>query len=319
MACGDRTGRRGREEAGTGAGRGGAVSAARDMPCLRWRDRRHSWRRTSEGGFDPGRYGIDVVGQPAAKAFVERHHYAGTFVSDRLRYGLFDLEDGGRLVGVAVLSVPGGSSKVLTSVFPRLAPGEESLELGRLVLLDEVASNGESFMVGEVLRLAARAGIRGVVSFSDPVARFDQDDRRVMPGHWGCTYQACNAVPVGRSWKRTHWVLPDGTFFSPVRMQKIRDQASGHEYAERLLIRWGARPMRAFEDPKAWLAEALRAACRDRDGNPRKFTHPGCIRYAWRTGETRAQRRAVHIAPEPTGYPKADVIIDGPRALALAA
>lgn len=164
--------------------------------------------------------------------------------------------------------------------------------------LTNTAPRQESFLVGEVLRLAARAGIRGVVSFSDPVARFDQHDRRVMPGHWGCTYQACNAVPVGGSWKRTHWVLPDGTFFSPVRMQKIRAQASGHEYAERLLIRWDARPMRAFEDPKAWLAEALRTACRDRDGNPRKFTHPGCIRYAWRTGETRAQRRAVHIAPE---------------------
>jgi hypothetical protein len=284
--------------------------AAADVACLRWRsDRTHSWRRTSEGGLDPGRYGVTRIGAGRAKQYVTTHHYSGTFGAERLSYGLFDLglEAGPLLCGVAVLSVPQGGTGVLTSAFPRLEPLDESLELGRLVLDDSVPGNGESYFVAEAFRLAAAEGIRGIVSFSDPVARRDAAGRLVLPGHVGIVYQALNGRHIGRSWARTHWLMPDGTFFNPRAMQKIRKQEQGHEYAERQLIALGAPPMRAGQKPSEWLALALRAA----GGRP--VRHPGCIKYAFTAG-TRAQRRHVVIAPAALPYPKQDVIV-----LALAA
>lgn len=277
-----------------------------DIPC----ERRHGWRHRSDGGFNPDRYGVALIGQPAAKSFILANHYAGSFPSDKYRFGMVDLWLK-KLCGVAVLSIPGGNNRVLTSVFPGLEVGVESLELGRVTLLDEVPPNGESHFVGEVLRIAAGLGVRGVLSFADPAVMFDKDGKNVKRGHWGCWDQAVNLGSYGRSCARTHHVLPDGSLFSPVAMQKIRTQASGHEYAERRLMRWGARPRRAFEDPKEWLRRELPAATRGRT-----FRHPGNIRYLGAIGETRAQRRSVLIKPErDRQYPKAEVLVHGPGPL----
>jgi hypothetical protein len=171
----------------------------------------------------------------------------------------------------------------------------------------------ESWFVAQVFRLAAKTGIRGVVSFSDPVARYDSGGNMTMPGHIGIVYQALNATHVGRSTARTHWALPDGTIFSPRAMQKIRKQERGHEYAEQQLIASGAPVMLAGQKPAAWLAEALRAA------GGRTFRHPGCIRYAFRLGTTRAQRRSVYVDPAPEPYPKSEALVTDPELLALAA
>jgi hypothetical protein len=64
-----------------------------------------------------------------------------------------------------------------------------------------------------VFRLAATAGIAGVVSFSDPVARTTADGALVKPGHVGIIYQAANAAYLGLSTPRTHVLLRDGTVF----------------------------------------------------------------------------------------------------------
>lgn len=275
-----------------------------DVPCQRWRpDRTSTWRRTSDGGFDPARYGVADIDRETAKDYVTGHHYSGTYPAGRLMYGLYDLAgEAPELSGVAVLSVP-TSKPVLTSVFPHLEPYEESLELGRLVLAEEVPANGESWFVAEAFRMAAAEGIRGAVAFSDPVVRRDSQGRETMPGHLGIVYQALNAAHVGRSTVRTQWVLPDGTYFSPRAMQKIRAQDQGHEYSELQLIAAGARPMRAGEDPSEWLAGALVAT------GARTIRHPGCIRYAFTLGN-RAQRRGVHIAMTPMPYPKMEALVD---------
>ena len=47
--------------------------------------------------------------------------------------------------------------------------------------------------MAEVFRLAAGVGYRGIVSFSDPNPRYDDDGRLTMPGHLGIVYQALNA------------------------------------------------------------------------------------------------------------------------------
>ena len=113
--------------------------------CQRWRpDRTHTWRHTSEGGFNPDLYGVTAIHRKVAKDFVTLLHYSGTYPADRLMFGLYDLAGKlPELVGVAILSVP-ASEKVLTSVFPRLEPFDESLELGRPVLREQVPANAES-------------------------------------------------------------------------------------------------------------------------------------------------------------------------------
>jgi hypothetical protein len=282
--------------------------------CMRWSPGRvQSWSRPEDGGFDASRYGVAAIAEEHAKAFITRLHYSGTYPAASQRYGLFDLASGQRaLVGVAVLSVP-ASKAVLTAVFPRLEPYKESLELGRFVLVDEVPANGESWFLGEVRRLAAATGLRGIVSFSDPVARRTADGTVIMPGHIGVIYQASNAVYTGRGTARTLAMLRDGTVFSARAAQKVRKQDRGHEYAERQLVALGARPMRAGETPASWLAVALA------DASARKIRHPGNHRYAFRVGTTRKDRAAVQVAPRAAPYPKVslgqgDLFADARRA-----
>ncbi len=269
--------------------------------CQRWNPGRvQSWRRPADGGFDPARYGVQPITDPAAKAFVTQLHYSGSYPAATQRYGLFDLAgQAARLVGAAVLSVP-ASRSVLTAVFPSLEPYSESIELGRFVLRDEVPANGESWFLAEVRRLAAAAGVRGIVSFSDPVARTTTDGRVVMPGHVGVIYQASNAVYTGRATPRTLTLLPDGSVFSARAAQKIRAGERGHEYAERQLVALGAHAPRAGQRPGDWLAAALGEI------GARRIRHPGIHRYAFTTGP-RWARAMVRVEPRPRPYPKASL------------
>lgn len=284
-------------------------------PCQRWRpDRTHTWVRRSDGGFDKSRYGVDAICEPDAEAYVTARHYSGSFVAAKLCYGLFDLqaEVGPTLSGVAVLSIPGGGKKMLEDAFPRLVPYHESLELGRLVLDEDVAANGESHFVSEAFRLAAVNGVRGIVSCSDPVRRRDKDAAVVMPGHVGIVYQSLNALLIGTTVDRTHWLMPDGTVFSPVAMQKIRSQSRGHEYAEKLLCRYGAPPMVTGQKPAEWLALALRAVALG------TFRHQGCFKYAFGIGSP-TQKRKLLIGGERLPYPKFEAVTEAevkkPRAI----
>jgi hypothetical protein len=266
--------------------------------CQRWTPGGiPAWRRPGDGGFDASRYGVAAIGEEQAKAFVTSLHYSRSYPAASQRYGLFDLAAGiPELAGVAVLSVP-PSKAVLTSVFPRLEPYQESLELGRFVLCEQVPANGESWFLAQCARLAAATGLRGLVMYSDPVERRRADGTVIMPGHVGTIYQASNAIYTGRATPRTLTLLPDGTVFSDRAAQKIRRQERGHDYAERQLITLGARARRAGENPASWLAGALAAA------HARKIRHPGCHRYAFLLG-TRRQRAAVMIEPRPAPYPK---------------
>jgi hypothetical protein len=268
----------------------------------RWRDRQHSWRRPADGGFDPARYGVAAIpDDTTAKDFVTRHHYSGAYPAAAHRFGLYDLDAGEQLAGVGVLSVP-ASRKVLSNVFPGLEPYSESLELGRFVLLDEVPANGESWFLGQMFRLAAGQGVRGVVSFSDPLPRWaagsDGDEPRlVMPGHVGTIYQATNATYTGRGTERTLTLLRDGTVYSDRAKQKVRDQGKGHEYAEGILIARGATPPRAGERPADALARMLAEA------GARQVRHRGNHRYAFTVGN-RAQRGRTVVDMDALPYPK---------------
>jgi hypothetical protein len=262
---------------------------------MRWKPGRvQTWRRPEDGGFDSRRYEVAVIGERPARTYVEDRHYSGTWVAARLRYGLMDVsEREARLAGVGVLSVP-VNKRSLLKVFPDLTPYTESLDLGRLVLDDEVPSNAETWLLARMFKLARAAGIRGVVSYSDPVPRACADGTLLTPGHVGTTYQAENAVYTGRGTKRSIVLLPDGSVLSARAMQKIRKREQGHEYAEQLLISRGAREMRTGEDPARWLAEVIS------DIGARRIRHQGCHRYGFPFG--RRARPAIALTARP--YPK---------------
>lgn len=260
--------------------------------CQRWNNHQHSWRHTSEGGFNPDRYTVEPIDETTGKAFVLAHHYSSAWPSAKYRFGMFD---GTELVGALVYSVP-SQAAVLTNVYPDLEPYVESIELGRLVLLDEVPANAESWFVARCGEEAAVRGVRGVVSFADPVPRVI-GGRTIFCGHRGTTYQASNAIYTGRGAPQTMTILPNGEVLNNRAKSKVRQQDTGHEHVERKLIGLGAKPMRAGENPHAWLAQALD------DVGVVRLRHHGNLRYALRIG-TRSQRRATRIALPSLPYPK---------------
>jgi len=262
---------------------------------LRWNQGHHSWRHVSEGGFDQRKYEVrEILTDTEARTLIELHHYSHKYVAAKKRYGLYTGPHFEELVGVMVLSNP-MNNKTLTNVFPDLLPLYESIELGRLVLLSEVPANAESFFVAQAWKLAALAGIRGIVSFADPVPRTNQQGELCFKGHVGTIYQSLNMIKSGRSTPRTRTIFPDGTEFVDRTRQKILGQERGAEEAEKLLIQWGARPRRAGESPATWLHEQLAIL------PLRTFRHPGNHRYIRAIGPKRKQV-SMRVTPQP--YPK---------------
>lgn len=261
--------------------------------CLRWRERANRWIHPDQGVIDTTCYEVADIPEVPARAFVEQHHYSGSWPSPRLRYGLYRGED---LVGVAVLSVP-MQAKVLTIPFPELAPMWESLELGRFVLLDDVPANGESWFLARCFELARKEGIKGVVSFSDPVPRTTVDGSVIFKGHIGWIYQASNAIPAGRSTRRTLTLLPDGSVFSDRAAQKIRGREEGADGAERRLRAFGASPRRDGEGDAEYLQRVLVEI------RARKLSHPGNHRYLFCLGSAREKKR-IKLGLPVTTYPK---------------
>src|SRR5690606_8351510 len=92
----------------------------------------------------------------------------------------------------------------------RRLPGEpvECVDLGRLVLLDEVPANGESWFLAQCFGSLRAEGFRSVVSFSDPVPRTTADGEPRFTGHVGTIYQASNAIYMGRSKAEKKFLLP---------------------------------------------------------------------------------------------------------------
>ncbi|WP_331727419.1 hypothetical protein OG871_40395 (plasmid) [Kitasatospora sp. NBC_00374] len=174
-------------------------------------------------------------------------------------------------------------------------PYRESVELSRLVLLDEVPSNGESWLCAASFALAARRGVRGVVAYSDPHPRTratPQGLEVVTPGHVGHVYQAQDFAYLGRSRPRRLVLLPDGTVLTDRAAMKVRRDESGHQGVERRLQAFGARPRREGEPGGRWLEEALETVGAGR------LDHGGNHLYARSIG-----RHRTHITLAPMSYP----------------
>jgi hypothetical protein len=238
-----------------------------DLFEQRWRDKRASWA-PRHALFDPREYHIALVPEKAAKHFIVRHHYSGTYPAARCRIGLFRGDD---LVGVAVFSVP-ASQKVITR-YADIDP-MEGVELGRFVLLDCCEFNAESWFLSRAFKLLRRElGTRFCLSFSDPVPRHDADGELVKPGHVGQIYQALNAKFYGRASKATLLLLPSGRVMSPRSLGKVRREERGQDYAIGQLVRGGA--------PEPMPGESGESYVRRIEPCFQKIRHPGNLAYGW--------------------------------------
>lgn len=244
--------------------------------CLRTTNRVPSWRHTSEGGFNRRRYSVFSISEEVAKAFVLLHHYSRSYPAGRLAYGMFERH---HLVGVAVLGEP-MHPRVITKPLPTL-DNRTAAELSRVVLLDEVPANAESWFVRRVLRDAATHGLRGVVAFSDPMPR----PLVGMPGHVGDFYRALGLDYCGRATARTLTFLPDDTVLSDRSAQKIRGGEQGAAGQIRRLIALGATPPPPGLADAGWLRDALEEV------GVRKVRHLGNHRFIARLGGRVTRRR----------------------------
>lgn len=131
----------------------------------RWTERRES-RRPAGELIRPSAYDVvESADDTTPRAFVERHHYSGSWVAARFRFLLYQR---GELAGVAVFSVP-ASGAAHRAVWPTLEP-DEAVDLGRFVLEDSVPGNGESWFIARCFELLV-GRVVGIASCADPVAR----------------------------------------------------------------------------------------------------------------------------------------------------
>ncbi len=235
----------------------------------RWECGRESRRPVGEL-IRPSEYDVELIADwSIARDFVSAHHYARSASSTSHSFGLYR---GGELVGVALFGPP-ASMAAHQAVFPTLEPAE-AVTLGRLVLLDAVPSNAESWFVARCFALLRRRGVAAVESCADPEPRTNIAGESVFRGHLGIVYQALSARYLGRTRPATLRLLPDGTVLSNRACGKLLrgERGAGRVVAD--LQHWGAAPLEPNEDSRAW----LRRWCAQLT---RSMRHYGNHRYVW--------------------------------------
>jgi hypothetical protein len=265
----------------------------------RWKDRRDAYVPNGSV-IDPSEYAVEVVRcMTEAKPFVEANHYSGSFPASRLSVGLFRRTGvhPSRLVGIATFSQPMNNRCV--PLHTGLDSHRDGAELGRLVLLDEVAANGETWFLSRAFKLLreAKPEVQAVISYADPMIRVDEAGRIVKPGHVGQVYAVMGAAYRGRATPRRETMTPDGQVFVDRDLSKVRAGETGHRYATECLISRGARPPMDSETPAEWLRELYR------EGFLTKRPHPGNHAYSFEL--TRSARMAGRNLPR-LEYPRID-------------
>lgn len=249
----------------------------------RWRDRRALWASDAEV-IDPRRYAVGPINHAAARAFIARHHYLPNYPAAQLAVGLHG--HAGALEGVAVFARPAVDA-VITAHTGFVDPARGTV-LARLILLDSVPQNGESFFVARAFRALRRERprIEAVVSYSDPAA-----------GHIGRVYAALSGAHRGLTKPRTV-LKAAGVTIAGRTLSKIRGHERGQGGAIDQLVRLGLSGPAAAEPPEAWLARLLRERQLIRCRQPGLYTY--CFEL---TRTARRQARGLPRLPYPKLLP----------------
>jgi len=142
--------------------------------------------------LDTSNFTVSRVSTKDGKEFVKEHHYSHGIHNGPMTYGLFE---GLELVGVCAFATP-CSEAVCASVFGQDYKRSVT-ELHRLVLLDRMPKNTESWFIVRALRELKkdRPYYNAVLSFAD-----------ATQGHVGTIYQATNAIYCGMSGRATFYL-----------------------------------------------------------------------------------------------------------------
>jgi hypothetical protein len=275
----------------------------------RWRDRRDRYVPAASE-IDPTTLAVDVIDcMKTAKPWLEQNHYSGSFPASRLSLGLFQNGKGGRpcLVGACTFSQPVNNSSV--PLRTGLAEHRRAVDLGRFVLLDDVAGNGETWFLSRAMRALRREkpDVLSVISYADPLQRVTGEGVIVKPGHIGMIYAVMGASYRGRANARIDTICPDGQPFNDRKLSKIRSGEVGHAYSVDGLVSLGAPPP-ANADLRDWLA-GLYAS-----GFLTRRRHPGNHVYVFEM--TRAAKLAARGLPR-LQYPQLDAGGASPDVTAL--
>jgi hypothetical protein len=137
---------------------------------------------------------VRPIGLETAEFFVTKHHYSHRPSSaTKFSFGLYltsqtsnFFDDSESLVGVMTYGQPVGNLAVRSIGG---VTNDEVLELTRLVLLDEVGKNAESYFIGQSFKWLKQLAptIKILISYADPEA-----------GHGGIIYRATNWLYQGR-------------------------------------------------------------------------------------------------------------------------
>lgn len=268
-----------------------------DLPAAqRWRNR-EEMLVLPDTRINPNEYGVEVLEKELLpRQLIEQHHYSGSFPAAICSIGLYRKTGvhPSHLAGVAVFSEGVRSHDAM----PRWTghSREEGTELGRFVLLPEVAYNGESWFIARAFELLrkARPEKKVVLSYCDPMPRTDETGRVVKPGHFGCIYQATNALFVGHSSKRMLHMRRDGRVIHDYTFYKAANPVRGSASAIATLEELGSRRSPG-EKPTDWVSRVKSAM--------RRIRHPGNFVYVFAMApEAKAKLREMHGDGLP--YPK---------------
>ena len=134
-------------------------------------------------------YHIQQINYKQAMRIVIDNHYLHRKAPCSFAYGLFDKSN--RVVGVVTYGTP--SSAPLRKGICGEDEKDNVIELTRLWVDDSVPKNGESFLIGNTIKLINK---EIVVSYAE-----------IQQGHLGVVYQATNWLYMGLSAKRTNWTV----------------------------------------------------------------------------------------------------------------
>jgi len=137
-----------------------------------------------------------------ANDMVEKNHYLHRKAQASFAFGLYEIDGestglfvSDKLVGCIIYGLP-ASPNVCRGIC-----GEEYfndvIELTRLWIDDSVGKNGESFLIGNTIKMIDK---KIIISYSEPDF-----------GHVGTVYQATNWIYTGLTEKRTNRVAVDGS------------------------------------------------------------------------------------------------------------
>lgn len=204
----------------------------------RWRLRRSLFVPNATE-IDPRQYAVDGLEHSTARRFIREHHYLGSHPAAQFAAGLFRKTE---LVGAAIFATPSNDA-VITRHTGLLNP-RHGTTLARLVLLDDVPGNAETYFVARAQRLlrSAKANIEAFVSYSDETV-----------GHVGQVYKALSGSYRGRARSRSRHYLANFQI-SERSLSKIALEEPGGEGAARQLIAAGASERHPHESPSKWIS-----------------------------------------------------------------